>query len=190
MSEIYPQYSDKVDLYALNIDATATDAEIAAYAQDKGLTFPVGFPGGRMVADFNIKRQASKVALKPDGTVLYSAGYGSGGMAEYESVLQQLAEVAGDPAQDGASVAPDEPQAGEDDGLAAVADPDVEEGANVGQRIPAFLRPRQGLREGHVRAAIRRRTARVLLLLHHLVTEVPLRVAEPQGHLPQVLGRP
>ena len=45
-----------------------------------------------MVADFNIKRQASAVALKPDGTVLYTGS--SGGISTYEGLLRQLANLA------------------------------------------------------------------------------------------------
>ena len=82
-----------MDLYALSIDATATDSEIIAYGQERGVTFPLGFPGGRMVADFNIKQQSSTVALKPDGIVLHKSGYGSGGLSLYESLLQQLADL-------------------------------------------------------------------------------------------------
>jgi hypothetical protein len=81
-----------VDLYALNIDSTASDSEVIAYGQEKGLTFPIGYPGGRMVADFKIKQQASAVALKPDGTVLYSGS--SGGMSTYKGLLQELAKLA------------------------------------------------------------------------------------------------
>ncbi len=79
-------------MFALSIDATATDSEIVSYGQERGATFPLGFPGGKMVADFNIKRQASAVALKPDGTVLYTGS--SGGMSTYEDLLQQLAVLA------------------------------------------------------------------------------------------------
>ncbi len=81
-----------MDIYALSIDATATDSEIISYGQARGLTVPMGFPGGRMVADFNIKRQASAVALKPDGTVLYSGS--SGGISTYESLIKELANLA------------------------------------------------------------------------------------------------
>ena len=94
LSEIYPQYSDKVDFYALSIDVAASDSEIVAYGQERGLTFPIGYPGGRMVADFNIKQQSSTVALKPDGIVLHKSGYGSGGLSLYEGLLQQLADLA------------------------------------------------------------------------------------------------
>lgn len=45
-----------------------------------------------MVADFKIKQQASAVALKPDGTVLYSGS--SGGMSTYKGLLQELAKLA------------------------------------------------------------------------------------------------
>ena len=45
-----------------------------------------------MVADFKIKQQASAVALKPDGTVLYNDS--SGGSSTYAGLLQQLAILA------------------------------------------------------------------------------------------------
>ena len=78
----------------MNIDAVASVEEILAYADRLELTFPIGYPGGRMVADFKIKRQSSKVALTPDGIVLYRDSYGGGSLAQYEQVLMDLAALA------------------------------------------------------------------------------------------------
>lgn len=69
LSEIYPEYSDELDLVAISIDPTDTEEVIRELAEEKGFTFPVtrGYP--QVMVDYDVPSQASTVGINRDGTI-------------------------------------------------------------------------------------------------------------------------
>ena len=92
--EIYPRYSDYVDLYAVSLDKGSTVEEVLQFGESMELNYPIVFSGVNMVPSFNVKQQASKVVLDENGIVVYRGGLGQGNAQEYESVFAELAESA------------------------------------------------------------------------------------------------
>ncbi len=93
-TELYPRYSDHVDLYAVSLDKGSTVEEVLDFGESMGLNYPIVFSGVNMVPNFNVKQQASKVVLDENGIVVYRAGLGEGNSQKYESVFAELAEAA------------------------------------------------------------------------------------------------
>ena len=93
-TEIYPKYSDYVDLYAVSLDRESTVEEVLQFGEDMELNYPIVFSGVSMVPNFNVKQQATKVVLDEHGIVVYRGGMGKGNPDEYESVFAELAESA------------------------------------------------------------------------------------------------
>ena len=90
LKDIYPRYSEDLDLYAVSIDLEATPEEILDFGDAQGLTFPIVFSGVSMVPNFNVKSQATMIALDAAGTVVYRSDAG-GASADYESLMAELA---------------------------------------------------------------------------------------------------
>lgn len=69
LSDLYPEYSDDLDLVAISIDPTDTEEVIRNLAEEKGFTFPVtrGYP--QVMVDYGVPSQASTVGVNRDGTI-------------------------------------------------------------------------------------------------------------------------
>ena len=91
LKDIYPEYADKVDFYAVTIDPTAGLEELEFYAWQNELTFPIVDAGSRMLPALWIRQMSSKLAFDADGIIVYRKEYGSGYPEEYRNVLAELA---------------------------------------------------------------------------------------------------
>ncbi|MEX1213324.1 MAG: TlpA disulfide reductase family protein [Balneolaceae bacterium] len=69
LSEVYPEYSEELDLVAISIDPTDTEEVIRDLANERGFTFPVtrGYP--QVMVDYGVPSQASTVGVNRDGTI-------------------------------------------------------------------------------------------------------------------------
>ncbi|MDE2823062.1 MAG: hypothetical protein OXK79_06115 [Chloroflexota bacterium] len=85
---VYPAFEDQVDFYAV---AFNEGLDILSEAQARsGHPGEVATPSPKMISDFNVTRQSTKVAIDANGIIVYRAGYRQGYPAEWDSVLKEL----------------------------------------------------------------------------------------------------
>ena len=89
LTEIYPPFKDKVDLYAVAFDESLNDLQ--AYQNESGHVGTVARAAGNMVRNFRVTQQSTKVAIDANGTIVYRAGYGRGDPSEWERIFKELA---------------------------------------------------------------------------------------------------
>ena len=92
LSGIYPEYSEGVNLYAVNVDTFASLEEAVEYGQNQGWTFPAVKPDEGMVRNFNIIKHSVKVAFGRDGVIVYRDGFGKGDAGKWAQVFQDLTQ--------------------------------------------------------------------------------------------------
>ena len=91
MKDLYPQFANDVDLYAVNYDLSESLDSVHRFAQNQGYTFPVAQPPNRgMASDYGVTYQSTKVAFGGDGVIVYRDGFGKGNADKWRQVFQDL----------------------------------------------------------------------------------------------------
>ena len=90
LKDIYPEFSESVDFYAVNVDASDSLKSAAQFGQNQGWTFPVAHPSDGMLRDFRVTKQSTKVAFDGSGVITYRDGFGGGNADTWRQVLQDL----------------------------------------------------------------------------------------------------
>ena len=89
--QVGTDYSDKVAFYIVGTSPNESVEELDADRQKKGLPWPVAYADEGMLASLNISRQASKIAISSDGTILHRAGTGTAGFDSWTSLFDDIA---------------------------------------------------------------------------------------------------
>jgi hypothetical protein len=90
MVDVYPEFKDTVEFYAVGADPTESLNDLLI---DQGrYLYPgiVSMPVGRMLRDLEVFSQSTKIGIDANGVIVYRAGYGRGGPAEWREVFQKL----------------------------------------------------------------------------------------------------
>ena len=83
ISEVYPEYKDKVNFVAISIDPTDDDEVMTKLAKEKNIHFPLVKGTPKVMIDFGVQTQATTVGINKEGyvefqkdkTVLTADGY-------------------------------------------------------------------------------------------------------------------
>ena len=94
LKKIYPDFEDQVAFYAVGADPTEDIDDLERNRRAEGYPWPVGVPEAKMVADFRVLAQSTKVAIGSDGVITYRDGYGRGDPGKWRDVFQELAASA------------------------------------------------------------------------------------------------
>ena len=92
LTEVYPPFKDKVDLYAVAFNESLSDLQ--GYQNESGHAGTVARAAGNMIRNFRVTQQSTKVAIDANGVIIYRTGFGRGGASEWTNVFQQLANSA------------------------------------------------------------------------------------------------
>ncbi len=71
MSEVYPEYKDKLTMVAISIDPTDTEDVIRKLAEERGFTFPSTAGKPNIMVDFGVSGQATTVGVDRDGNIAF-----------------------------------------------------------------------------------------------------------------------
>lgn len=92
VKEVYPQYKDKVNFLAIDMDLKETESEIANYKQRMNLP-DIEFAAGKksILADYNVIYTTTKYFIGQDGTILNK---GVGGVDEntWHQIFQSMSQ--------------------------------------------------------------------------------------------------
>ena len=92
LTEVYPPFKDKVELYAVAFNESLSDLQ--AYQNESGHEGTVARAAGNMIRNFRVTQQSTKVAIDANGVIIYRAGFGRGDTSRWKDVLQELANSA------------------------------------------------------------------------------------------------
>ena len=92
MKEIQPKFASKVRFVSVDI-GYSDPKDIQALAESRGYPWSTGLADRKMLEEFNVRVQSTKIAIDSNGVITYRAGYGQGTIAEWTSVFEKLEQV-------------------------------------------------------------------------------------------------
>ncbi len=95
MKEVYPEYAEQVNFYAVGTFSKAIESieKLERYRQQRGHPWPVANPASNQVlADLNVTIQSTKIAFDSRGVITYRDGFGNGDPAVWRQVFMELAQ--------------------------------------------------------------------------------------------------
>lgn len=90
ISEVYPEYKDKMNFVAISIDPTDDEEVMAKLAKEKNLNFPIVAGTPQVMLDFGVKSQASTVAVNEEGYVEFQKDKTVLTAEEYRDLFEKL----------------------------------------------------------------------------------------------------
>jgi FKBP-type peptidyl-prolyl cis-trans isomerase 2 len=91
MKEIYPDYADRVDFYAVGSDPGESLERLEDYQQGQNHPWPVAVGEGNLLRELDVLVQSTKIAFDSRGVITYRAGYGQGDPEQWRRVFEELA---------------------------------------------------------------------------------------------------
>ncbi len=95
MKEIYPEFADEVDFYAIGQSQFENIEKLESYAKKEGYPWPVAEIDPRILKELKVLQQSTKIALDHQGVITYRAGYANGGADKWRQVFTDLIQGAG-----------------------------------------------------------------------------------------------
>lgn len=94
MKDIYPQYADEVDFYAIGVHpGIVEDIEtLETYRAERDHPWPVATAPARVMAELGVTIQSTKIAFDSQGTIVYREGMGLGSDEEWHQIFGELSE--------------------------------------------------------------------------------------------------
>ena len=90
LKDIYPEFADSVDFYAVNFATYESIDSVAKFARKQGWTFPVAQGDRDMFVAFDVTYQSTKVAFDRNGVIVYRDGFGRGNAGKWRQVFEEL----------------------------------------------------------------------------------------------------
>jgi len=90
LSEVYPEYKDKLNLIAIGIDPTDTKEVMTKLAEEKNFTYPTTWGHPNIMVDFGVESQATTVGINREGYIAFQKNKTALSADEYRSLFDEL----------------------------------------------------------------------------------------------------
>ncbi len=90
ISEVYPEYKDRVNFVAISIDPTDDKKVMTKLAEEKNLDFPLVKGTPKVMIDFGVDSQATTVGVNEDGYVEFQKDKTVLTADEYRDLFEKL----------------------------------------------------------------------------------------------------
>lgn len=90
ISEVYPEYKNKLNFVAVSIDPTDDKKVMSKLAGEKGFEFPVAAGNPQLMLDFGVESQATTVGINEEGYVEFQKDKTVLTADEYRSLFEKL----------------------------------------------------------------------------------------------------
>ena len=90
LSEVYPEFEDRLTLVAISIDPTDTEDVMRALAVEKGFKFPSTAGNPQIMLDFGVENQATTVGVDRDGNIAFTRAYQAVSAEDYRALFTEL----------------------------------------------------------------------------------------------------
>ena len=95
MKDVYPEFADSVDLYAIGQSPFESIDQLESYRIKEGYPWPIAEIDTDILRSLRVLQQSTKIALDHQGIITYRAGYAAGGTDKWREVFADLVERAG-----------------------------------------------------------------------------------------------
>ena len=94
MKDIYPQYADNVDLFAIGVHPGIVEDinTLETYRAERDHPWPVATAPSQVMAELGVTIQSTKIAFDSQGTIVYREGMGMGSDEEWHRVFTELSQ--------------------------------------------------------------------------------------------------
>ncbi|MEX0721583.1 MAG: TlpA disulfide reductase family protein [Balneolaceae bacterium] len=92
LSEVYPEYKDRLTLVAIGIDPTDDEEVMRKLSEEKGFTFPVTKGMPNVMLDFGVESQATTVGVDRDGNIAFRKNKMVLSADEYRELFNELVD--------------------------------------------------------------------------------------------------
>ena len=91
MKEVYPEFADQVDFYAVGQDPSESLEKMERYRQEQGYPWPIAETSSRTLRRLRVLQSSTKLAVDDRGIISYRAAHGRGDPETWRQVFRQLA---------------------------------------------------------------------------------------------------
>ncbi len=95
MEDVYPEFADKVDFYAIGQSPFESIDQLESYRVKEGYPWPIAEVNLDTLKELRVLRQSTKIVLDHQGVITYRAGYADGGTDKWREVFSDLVDRAG-----------------------------------------------------------------------------------------------
>jgi len=92
MKDVYPEFADTVDFYAVGQDPGESLSLMERYRIEQGYPWPVAETETSTLRTLKVLQTSTKLAVDDNGIITYRAGHGGGDPDKWRSVFRQLAK--------------------------------------------------------------------------------------------------
>ena len=93
LKDVYPEYQDSVDFYAVNIDLGEDLSSLVMFRDEQDHPWPVAQAPSGMLPEYNIQQQSTKVAIDGDGVIVFREGFGVEPAETWNQLFRELSQV-------------------------------------------------------------------------------------------------
>ena len=90
MKDVYPEFADSVDFYAVGQDPSESLGQMERYRDEQGYPWPVAETDTSTLRKLRVLQTSTKLAVDNRGIISYRAGHGGGNPEKWRSVFRQL----------------------------------------------------------------------------------------------------
>lgn len=90
MSEVYPEFADKITMVAISIDPTDTDEVMRKLSEERNFSFPSTAGKPQIMIDFGVLGQATTVGVDRDGNIAFKKPGQALSADEYRELITSL----------------------------------------------------------------------------------------------------
>ncbi len=90
MKQVYPEFADRVDFYAVGQDPNESLEKMERYRQEQGYPWPVAKTDTSTLRKLRVIQSSTKLAVDDRGIIAYRAGHGGGGPETWRKVFREL----------------------------------------------------------------------------------------------------
>lgn len=92
LKDVWPEYADDVDFYAVNIDPSDSFDKLEDFKRDQGYPWPLTHSDRDALLRLNVIRQSTKIAFDSDGVIVYRERMGGGDVEEWRDLFRELSQ--------------------------------------------------------------------------------------------------
>lgn len=92
MKDVYPEFANQVDFYAIGQDPGENIETLEQYRQEQGYPWPVAKTDNSTLRELRVLQASTKLAVDDQGIIVYRAGHGSGDPETWKAYFQLLSK--------------------------------------------------------------------------------------------------
>lgn len=90
LRELYPEFADRLDFYAVNVDPTARLDDLEEFGKKQEYPWPIAHSDRDILVNLHVTQRSTKIAFGADGVIIYREGMGRGDLDKWREVFEQL----------------------------------------------------------------------------------------------------